>query len=318
VHCPRRRFLALTAGLVSLIGSGFAPVLARDAHPFTALGLSEIAITITETAFEGVPAELAAGRYVLTVTNALAAGDGVLAPEASGINFLRLTDDLTAEAFIAQVGAYGAPPEDAEPAASPSAAAGATGLPAWFYEVTLPGGPYALPGETASAVIDLTAGDWVLWGEFPGAPQAPVPMTVTGEMPTTLPAVDAGIQITMVEYDFVVPPAFPTGPQVIELSNAGQQPHFFTLARVPEGTTVDEGLAAFFARFAGPDVPVAGSASAESLTIAFVQGTQSSGVTAWYTVDLAPGTYLAVCFIPDPVQGVPHVMYGMTQMIVVA
>ena len=44
-------------------------------------------------------------------------------------------------------------------------------------------------------------------------------------------------------------------------------------------------------------------------------GTQSAGVTAWYTADLTPGTYVAVCFIPDPVKGIPHVMYGMTQII---
>ena len=40
------------------------------------MALPEIAVTITETAFEGVPAELAAGRYVLTVTNALAPAEG--------------------------------------------------------------------------------------------------------------------------------------------------------------------------------------------------------------------------------------------------
>ena len=82
------------------------PVLAQDAspasgsgNPFADLGLPEIAVTITETAFEGVPAELAAGRYVLTVTNALEAGAGPLGPESSGVNFLRLTDELTAEAL---------------------------------------------------------------------------------------------------------------------------------------------------------------------------------------------------------------------------
>ena len=55
--------------------------------------------------------------------------------------------------------------------------------------------------------------------------------------------------------------------------------------------------------------------SGEDLTIAFVRGTQSAGVTAWYTADLTPGTYLAVCFIPDPVNGIPHVMLGMTQIV---
>jgi hypothetical protein len=59
----------------------------------------------------------------------------------------------------------------------------------------------------------------------------------------------------------------------------------------------------------------AGELSSEDLTIAFVMGTQSAGVTAWYTADLTPGSYLAVCFVPDPVHGIPHAMYGMTQII---
>jgi hypothetical protein len=326
MHHRLLRSFALIIGLLSLLAGGFVPVLAQDAspasdtdNPFADLGLPEIAITITDTAFEGVPAELTAGRYILTVTNALKAAEGPLGPEASGINFLRLTDDLTAEAFIAQMGAYGTEPEAADVPASPTAAdEGSMGLPAWFYEVTLPGGPYALPGETASAVIDLTAGEWILWGEYPGAPQAPIPVTVTGDPPANVPAVTADIQITMVEYDFVVPTPFPAGPQVIELTNVGQEPHFFTVARVPMGTTADEALAAFFARYGDPAETPAGGlsiAGAEDLTIAFVRGTQSAGTTAWHTIDLTPGTYFAVCFIPDPVKGVPHVMYGMSQII---
>jgi hypothetical protein len=326
MHHSLLRSFALIVGLVALLGGGFMPVLAQDAtpasgrgNPFAELGLPEIAVTITDTAFEGVPAELAAGRYVLTVTNALEAVEGPMGPAASGINFLQLTEELTAEAFIAQLAGFGGTPEIADLAASPTSAdGGSQAPPSWLYEVTLPGGPYALPGETASAVIDLTAGDWVLWGEFPGAPQAPVPVSVTGDAPTNVPAVNADIQIKMVEYAFVVPTSFPAGSQVIEIANVGQEPHFFTLARVPEGTTADEALAAFFARYGDPAATPAGGVSAEDLTIVFVHGTQSAGVTAWYITDLTPGTYFAGCFIPDPVNGIPHAMLGMTQIIEVA
>jgi hypothetical protein len=136
-------------------------------------------------------------------------------------------------------------------------------------------------------------------------------VTVTGEARVDVPAVNADMQIKMVEYAFVVPTSFPARLQVIELTNVGQEPHFFPMARVQKGTTVDDGLAAFFARYGDP----AGRSSVEDFTIAFVRGTQSAGTTAWHTVDLTPGTYLAVCVIPDPVKGVPHAMYGMTQII---
>lgn len=314
MHHPLRRAFALIVGLLALFAGSVAPDLAQNStpisagsNPFAALGLPEIHVTITATAFEGVPAEIPAGRYLLSVTNALAAGDGPFGAEPSGVNFLRLSGDMTADAFIAQIAAYAAAGAEAD--AMP---------PQWLYEVTLPGGPYALPGETVSAVIDLRAGAWVLWGEHPGAAQAPVSVSVTGSAPAHLPVVQADVQISMVEYAFVVPTPLAAGPQIVELTNAGQEPHFFTLARVPHGTTVEAGLAAFFARYGDPAAAPAGGLRPEELTLAFVRGTQSAGVTAWYTADLAPGTYLAVCFIPDPVNGIPHVMLGMTQIVEVA
>lgn len=322
MHHLRLRPFGPMAALVALLGGGLVPVLAQAAAPasargapFVDLALPEIAVTITETAFEGVPAELAAGRYILTVTNALEAGPS--GPEASGANFLRLTEELTAEAFSAFIALAAAPdaaPQAADMAATPAAVAeGALAPPPWLYEVALPGGPYALPGETASAVIDLTAGGWILWGETPGAPQAPVPVTVTGDALADVPAVRADIQITLVEYAFVVPTPLAAGPQVIEIANVGQEPHFFTMLRVPEGAAADDALAAVIARYGGP--AAAGGLRAEDLTIAFIHGTQSAGVTAWYAADLTPGAYVAFCFIPDPVNGIPHVMLGMTEIV---
>ena len=85
------------------------------------------------------------------------------------------------------------------------------------------------------------------------------------------------------------------------------------MARVPEDTPPDDALAAVIARYGGP--AATGGLRAEDLTIAFVHGTQSAGVTAWYAADLAPGAYVAFCFVPDPVNGMPHVMLGMTQIV---
>lgn len=43
----------------------------------------------------------------------------------------------------------------------------------------------------------------------------------------------------------------------------------------------------------------------------------SSGQANWYELDLEPGTYATVCFIPDP-SGTPHVMLGMVEVFTVA
>jgi hypothetical protein len=95
------------------------------------------------------------------------------------------------------------------------------GPPPWYYEALLAGGTYAEQGETAYTVLDLTAGEWVLWAEDPMAPQAPVIVTVTGEAPADLPAPDATTTVTMVEMAFSLDQPLQAGPQVIALTNAG-------------------------------------------------------------------------------------------------
>lgn len=319
---PRLCSFALAVALVTLLGS-IAPALAQEATPaadggsgFAELGLPEIAVTITETAYEGVPAELAAGRYLLSVTNAMEPGEGEFGPESAGAGFLQLPDDMTAEDFIAEVGPPAASPEAADAAASPMAdGEEMMAPPPWYYETTLAGGPYAVPGETRSAVVELTAGEWVLWAESPGAPQAPVPVTVTGEAPADQPAVSADVRIEMSEYTFTFPTPLTAGSYVVELANVGEQPHFIGMGRVPDGTTLDD-VMALFAMFEDPmATPAAGGLSFEDIDIVLDTADQSAGVTAWYTAELEPGTYLAVCFIPDPESGIPHAMLGMTQLV---
>ncbi len=39
----------------------------------------------------------------------------------------------------------------------------------------------------------------------------------------------------------------------------------------------------------------------------------SEGQANWYALDLEPGTYAMICFIPDP-SGTPHVMLGMVEV----
>jgi hypothetical protein len=190
--------------------------------------------------------------------------------------------------------------------------------PPWYYETTLAGGPYALPGEVRSAVIDVTAGEWVLWAEYPGAPQAPVPVMVTGEAPADQPTVSADVRIEVREHTFTFPTPLTAGSHVVELANVGEQPHFLVMGRVPEGTTMDD-VMAFFATFAEPmatpmATPTAGLAF-EDITTVLDTADQSAGVTTWHTAELEPGTYLVACFLPDPESGTPHAALGETQLI---
>jgi hypothetical protein len=111
---------------------------------------------------------------------------------------------------------------------------------------------------------------------------------------------------------------FPTpltaGSHVIELANVGEQPHFIGMGRVPDGTTLDD-VMALFATFEDPMATPTGSLSFEDIDVVLDTGDQSAGVTAWYTAELEPGTYLAICFVPDVESGIPHAMLGMTQLV---
>jgi hypothetical protein len=263
---------------------------------------------------------------VLRVTNALAPVEGPFGPEISGVGLLQLPAELTADDFLALIASLAATPvatpTDGGAAPSPEDAAGAEaggmGPPPWYYTTRLAGGPYALPGQSGAAVLELTAGEWILWGESPDAPQPPVAITVTGEAPADEPVPTADVTIEMVDHAFTVSPELVAGPQVIELVNTGEQPHFLDLSRVPDGTTVEDALAlfaAFEAMMADPQATPAGSLTPDELEFVLSTGDQSAGVTTWYTADLAPGTYVLICFVPDPESGLPHAMLGMTQIV---
>lgn len=307
------RFNVLVMLTLSLLAPLPAAARQADANPFADLGLPEIAVTITDSAIEGAPAALAAGRYVLAVTNNATVNDP--ASQTSGVGFLQPPDGMTAADFIAEVAAG---PAGASPMASPEAEAAAAmeGPPPWYYEVPLAGGIYAESGATAYAVLDLAAGEWVLWAEDPTAPQPPVAITVSGEPPTDQPTPEADVTITMTEFAFTLDQPFAAGPQVIALTNDGQQPHFLGLAGVPDGTTVDDFLQLSMTYMDPMATPPANLAFPDLQSVVDTAD-MSSGVTMWVTADLAASSYVLVCFVPDPETGMPHAMLGMVDIVTV-
>ena len=62
--------------------------------------------------------------------------------------------------------------------------------------------------------------------------------------------------------------------------------------------------------------PEAGGPDVSQLSVAFITGTQSPETTQYVTVDLQPGYYVLLCFVPDPQQGgIPHSFAGMIEVI---
>ncbi|MDQ3526218.1 MAG: hypothetical protein M3451_14365, partial [Chloroflexota bacterium] len=99
------------------------------------------------------------------------------------------------------------------------------------------------------------------------------------------------------------------GENLVKVENAGVQPHFVEVSKVPDGTTL-ENIEATIAGFMG------GAPEAEPIAETDFAGfattvDQSGGTTIWVTMDLEAGTYAALCFFPDPETGMPHAAMGM-------
>jgi hypothetical protein len=109
------------------------------------------------------------------------------------------------------------------------------------------------------------------------------------------------------DYAFVVPGPIPAGLTNLHLANRGKEIHHLLLYRLEQGKSVADVVEALKAAQTGaafPDwaVPSGGPGGV-------MPGAESNA-----TLELEPGSYAAVCFVPDSA-GVPHVMRGMAQAV---
>jgi hypothetical protein len=314
----RRSFLMTVLVSIALSIAGIGGVAAQDATPTAAtfadtMGLPELRVQITETAYEGLPAETAAGRYLLTLE--------VSGGEGGGLSFMRLPDGMTFDDFMALLAGPPASPEAM--AGTPGAEAGppeGDGTPDWYFQTEMAGGTAAFAG-TAQAIIDLTPGEWIAWAGFPDAPQAPVGLTVTGEAGATPAAAAepaADVTVSMFEYDFAVEGALTPGAHVFAVTTVGAQPHEMFMLRAPEPVT-EEQIAQFLEMDmqGGTPAPDADLPNPDEFIPFTGMSPLSMGKTGWIPVTLEAGTYIMLCFVPDIESGMPHAYHGMYQVITV-
>lgn len=319
-----RYLLSLGALLMAL--TLFAPAIgaAQDATPTGALaaaGLPELAVTVTATGYEGIPDELAAGRYLVTVT----VSEDV-AEFGGGIAFVQAPADMTSDDFMA---AYLTPPDEsgvgdvaATPVEGGAATPAAGGMPDFLFTAHYAGGAYSFGGP-AQVVLDLTPGEWIAWADDSEAPQEPVVFQVTGEMPADLAEPASAATITMAEYAIsVTEGSLSAGSQVVRIDNVGAQPHFIGWFQAPAGATeeqiqvvLDEELQA---EMTGTPPAWSGLNPDEDLLPITFTATQSTGTSIWVTVDVPAGTQGLVCFFPDQGDGLPHAYHGMYTILEVA
>lgn len=302
---------AVIVVLLALLLGVAAPAVAQDASPVASpdagpslladLGFDELAVTGTDAGLE-VATEVAAGRYRLVFDNQ----SSLLAY----VELYKVPESMTPEELLA---AFEASQDSDEP-------------PTFFYDLVIGGGANAEPGGTADVIVDLDAGTW-LFNYFAFDEETeediniPTTVTVSGVAPA--PAeITADVTVEMFEMDFTITGDTPAGPHVWEVTNSGEQPHFLLISRYPEPFTEADVMALLESLFAPPATPGAGASPVASpeagLDFALVEdifesGLLSTGQTNWVEIDLEPGYYVALCFIPDADSGVPHSGLGMIE-----
>jgi hypothetical protein len=237
----------------------------------------DLTITATDTGYE-VPAEVAAGYTSIRLDNT------GTAPQHAQL--LRLNDGVTMEQL-----------QEALSSDNPDAA---------LALVTLEGGAGTVSGGARSQVStsNLTAGQYLVASFVPDANGVPglargflAPFTVAGEGGGEMPTGNANV--TLADFSITLPEAV-EAQQVWAITNNGPQPHEMNILKLADGATMAD-VAAFFAAPAGPP-PYTDAGGLQGIM---------SGATALLETNFEPGNYVALCFIPDPETGEPHVNLGM-------
>jgi hypothetical protein len=185
--------------------------------------------------------------------------------------------------------------------------------PPWMH---LMGGPNAAdPGTTTNATHRLAEGHYAILCFIPSSDAVPhmakgmtAPLEVVAAAGPPARDLPADVTIKLTDYAFDLSKPLTAGSQVVQVENAGHQTHELVLARLSPGKTVkdierwekggEKGL---------PPVSAIGG-------IAPMDVKQ----TGQFTVDLTPGEYALICFVPDSKDGKAHLVHGMVKPITVS
>jgi hypothetical protein len=164
--------------------------------------------------------------------------------------------------------------------------------------VVLTEGHYVLEyGPQAAGVIDRTYQEF----RVAGAAGAPAPA--------------ADVTVHFVDFAFAFPPNLAAGEQTWHVRNSGEQLHHMVIFTLAEGATLED-FVGFIEQMEESGPPEPSDDEPLSEPVDFI-GMMSAGQESYHFLDLAPGQYVAVCFLPDHLgqaTGQPHFMLGMMQV----
>ena len=183
--------------------------------------------------------------------------------------------------------------------------------PPWIRDVAGPNAP--IPGGEHSIMLDLAPGNYALLCWIPSADHVPHVMkgmakslVVAPATGTPAPAPVADVNVRMTDYAWDIQPEISAGKHVLKLTNEAAQSHEMLLVQLEPGRTAQD-VAKWVETMQGPPPgkPMGG-----------ISG-MSKGDVVYVPVDLAPGEYALLCFLPDAKDGKMHVEHGMMRQITV-
>lgn len=301
VRISRRHMLAgvgVTGLGVALLPPGMGAVSAQDASPGPDADYPEFGITAADYHLELPAASIPGGFTKVTLKN-----EGSRSHHAM---FLKLNDGVTVDDF--------------------NVALESPDLGAIFSLATSLGGPEVDTGRTASVILDLPAGRYVVFCLIPEGDDATphymlgmhTPLEVTEAVERPAPTADGLVE--MVDFGFGDMPMETTpGVHTWEVTNVGEQLHQFLVHRQADGVTFAD-VEAILAAEATPATPTDAAAPEGPPPFVMVGGAapMSPGAVNYSILELEAGNYFAICFIPDPASGAPHFAIGMLMPFTVA
>lgn len=185
-------------------------------------------------------------------------------------------------------------------------------MPSW---VKFVGGVNGIaPGGSANATATLTPGQYAYLCLIPSTDGVmhlakgmvrPFEVTAASSAAAPAEAPAADVTIKLLDYDFQPSPALTPGRHTIRVENAGPQAHEIVLLRLAPGKKVED-----FGRWA--ETGMKGPPPAEPLGGVSVLDKGDHGS---FEVDLTPGEYGFICFVPDMKDGKPHLVHGMMKQV---
>ena len=186
--------------------------------------------------------------------------------------------------------------------------------PTWLVSV---GGPNAaVPGASSDATVTLEPGNYVLVCFVP-SPGETAPHVMKGMVRalTVLPGKsmvsepEADVTVTLADYGFTVDKPLTVGRHEVKVVNTAAQTHEVVLMELMPGKTIadmEKWIDKDMMKGAPPGRPIGGMSNLDK------------GRTGSFAVDLHPGHYGMICFVPDAKDGKPHSMHGMTKELTVS